>query len=450
VLRAGAAVANITPKPGVLLDGTIMQIGPAKLVHDELHVRALALDDGKTRLAIAICDCCMIGQDVYDKAKAIVKREVGLPADRMLFAATHSHCAVRAVHIGTGPLDNEYHEMLAQRIGDAVNQAVRNLAPAKVGWGSADKPEYPICRRWLMKPGKAGPNPFGQNSDRVRMTSGGKNAIKPVGPVDPELSILSIRHADGRPLALLGNYSIHYVAFKPATVGADYFGYFARRIEELLGSDDERPRFVGIMSNGTSGDTRAASGRGDPFERMRKVGYDLAGEAHRISKQIKYRDRISLAMRQTEIELAVRLPDEQRREWARTTWAAAKKKLDAGKRLTRPEVYARETILLGRFPRTVRVLLQAVRIGDLAIVAIPCEVFAETGLAIKKHSPLRQTFMISIANAYQGYLPPPEQHELGGYTTWPARSSFLEISAEPKIRAAVVDLLEQVSGKQSQ
>ena len=79
VFRAGAAVSNITPQPGVLLDGIIMQIGPVTHINDDLYVRALVLDDGTTRVAIAVCDTCMLGQDVCDKAKAIVNRETGLP-----------------------------------------------------------------------------------------------------------------------------------------------------------------------------------------------------------------------------------------------------------------------------------------------------------------------------------------------------------------------------------
>jgi hypothetical protein len=89
--------------------------------------------------------------------------------------------------------------------------------------------------------------------------------------------------------------------------------------------------------------------------------------------------------------------------------------------------------------------MQALRIGELAIVALPCEVFAETGLAIKQRSPLKSTFTIELANGYHGYLPTPEQHALGGYETWPARSSHLEIQAEPKIRAEALRLLNEIA-----
>jgi hypothetical protein len=55
---------------------------------------------------------------------------------------------------------------------------------------------------------------------------------------------------------------------------------------------------------------------------------------------------------------------------------------------------------------------------------------------------------MELANGAEGYIPPPEQHRLGGYTTWPARTAGLEVEAEPKIVGALLKLLEDVSGKQ--
>ena len=91
--------------------------------------------------------------------------------------------------------------------------------------------------------------------------------------------------------------------------------------------------------------------------------------------------------------------------------------------------------------------MQALRIGDLGIVAIPNEVYAITGLKIKAQSPFASTFNIELANGSEGYIPPPEQHALGGYTTWAARTAGLETNAEPRIIEECLRLLEQVAGK---
>ena len=97
------------------------------------------------------------------------------------------------------------------------------------------------------------------------------------------------------------------------------------------------------------------------------------------------------------------------------------------------------------YKASVKIKIQAIRIGDLGIATSPCETFAETGLALKSTSPFKSTFTISLANGYNGYLPPPEQMLLGGYETWRARSSYLTSEAEPKVLSTMKRLLREVS-----
>ena len=82
--------------------------------------------------------------------------------------------------------------------------------------------------------------------------------------------------------------------------------------------------------------------------------------------------------------------------------------------------------------------------GELGIAAIPCEVFVEIGLSVKKTSVWKTTCVVSLANGYFGYLPTPEHHALGGYETWRARSSFLEVNASTHIEKAIGALMKGV------
>src|SRR5947209_20452968 len=100
---------------------------------------------------------------------------------------------------------------------------------------------------------------------------------------------------------------------------------------------------------------------------------------------------------------------------------------------------------MANWPARKEIKLQAVRIGDLGIGTTPCETFGSTGLAIKLASPFPLTMVIELANGCSGYLPPPDQFQYGGYTTWRARTSFLEAGAEPKIQKTVLSLLRQVA-----
>jgi hypothetical protein len=70
-----------------------------------------------------------------------------------------------------------------------------------------------------------------------------------------------------------------------------------------------------------------------------------------------------------------------------------------------------------------------------------------TGLKLKAQSPFPVTMNVSLANGAEGYIPPPEQHKLGGYTTWAARTAGLEVEAEPRIVETALGLLEEVAGK---
>jgi len=254
-----------------------------------------------------------------------------------------------------------------------------------------------------------------------------------------------VQSAAGKPIALLANYSLHYVGGFPE-LSADYFAVFAEKIGGLLEADKD---FVGIMSNGTSGNINNVNFRVQPpkqqaGEQIRLVADSVAQAALKAYKTIEHRDFARLAMAQKEIELGVRLPNEsdvQRAKDILARAAAANKKVLT----TQPEIYARETALLAKYPAKVPVILQAIRIGELGIVANPCETFVEIGLEIKQRSPLRPTFTIELANGYNGYLPTPEHHEIGGYETWRARSSYLEANASRKIMETWRELLKEVA-----
>jgi hypothetical protein len=241
---------------------------------------------------------------------------------------------------------------------------------------------------------------------------------------------------------VLANYSMHYYGAEP--VSADYFGRFATALAKRIGAEGLDPPFVGMMSQGTSGDQMWM----DYGQPKREPGLDhyadaVARYAHQAYQAITYHDSVSLAMAETRLVVGRRVPDAARLAWAKTVVNRM-----AGRELpaSLPEVYAREAIALHDQPQR-ELLLQAIRIGDLGIAAIPNEVFAITGLKIKAQSPLEITMNIELANGSEGYIPPPEQHTLGGYTTWPARTAALEVQAEPRIVAAVLGLLEQVAEK---
>lgn len=447
IFRAGAFAADITPLEfPISVNGSMSDV-QAEHAHDPIHARCLVLDDGKTRLAFVVCDSCMIPRDIVDAAKDLASKRTGIAASHILISATHTHSAPTVTGVFQSEPDEDFRKFLVVRIAEAIQKAAGRLEPAQIGWGSADEPNQVFNRRWHVKPGTVLTDPFGGKRDTVQMNPGNSNPHKdkPSGPVDPQVSVLAVRSPDGRPIALFANYSLHYVGGVPGkSVSADYYGEFARQIAQKLGAAAD-PRFVGILSNGTSGNINNvnfaldALPKREPFEQIRLVAASVSEAAQRAYRDIEWKSWVRLDCRETDLELPVRLPSPEEVNEAKHLLALAKEP-PYGKL---PEIYARETILLSHYPKSVPVKLQAMRVGDLGIAAIPCETFVETGLAIKKESPL-MTFTISLANGYNGYLPTPEHHGWGGYETWRARSSYLATDAEPKIRETVLRLLQEL------
>lgn len=443
VFRAGAAKVDISPQQlPVIRNGGFIEAQDSRIA-DPIHARALALDDGSNRLVMVIVDSCMMPREFCDAIKAEAARKTGLRPDRMLLAATHAHSAPSVMDYCLGSrADPEYTRYLPGKIVEAIEAALARLQPARAAWASIDAGEWTNVRRWIMRPDKMRVDPFGQRSMRANMHPGYNNPdfIGPSGPKDPWLSLLSLQTSTGDPLALLANFSMHYFGGHDG-VSADYYGAFSEGIAQRLAPNV--PQFVGIMSQGTSGDLWWADyDRPKVDWTMDQYTGKLLDLVEKACRNLQYRTEISLAMSERRMELMRRLPDEKRLAWAQPILQA----MGDRRPRTQEEVYAEQALYIHQHPREALVL-QGLRIGDLAIAAIPNEVFALTGLKIKAFSPLASTFNIELANGASGYIPPPEQHALGGYTTWPARTAGLEVQAEPKIAQTVVELLEEVTGK---
>jgi Neutral/alkaline non-lysosomal ceramidase, N-terminal len=448
-LSAGAATSNITPPLGQMIVGNWVPL-PATHVHDELHARCLVLDDGETRVAIVVADNVGIPRRVLDEAKRLTAAQAKIPTDRILISSTHTHSAGTARgserEDPPEPLDT-YQTFVARRIADGIQRAVNNLEPAKMSVGSGSLPGEVFNRRWFMKPGPHLNNPFG-GTDQVMMNPpvGSPDLIKPAGPTDPGIGILSVYSDAGRPIALLANYSLHYVGGVPnGHVSADYFGVFARRMAKLLEPENQSPPFVAMLSNGTSGninniDFRGGQKRLPEYARMELVASEVAAEVVRASKGAEIHDAVRLAMVQRELTLETRRPTAALIGWARDVLARPE---GAPMKHPRERIYAERTLRMADMPARIDVPLQALRIGDLVIFAIPFEVFVEMGLELKAKSPFPQTFVMSIANGAYGYLPTVAHHELGGYETW-LGTNQVEIQAAPKIVDTLLEMLPQL------
>lgn len=402
-LRAGAAQTCITPHLGCHLDGHFTD-RVSDEVHDDLFAKAVVLDNGETRLGIVCCDLIIVTREMTEAVKARVAEQAGIPPDHLLVTATHTHYGPAVAGAFLTEPEVEYRERVPARIAEAVVLAARRLRPAQLGWAFGECPTEVHNRRWHMRDGSVRMNPGYLNPD----------AIRPVGPTDPTLSLLVLRDEARRPIAALGNLALHYVGSRNTDISSDYFGEFGRALQRCAGAE-----FVAIMTNGCFGDVnnvdfgRAAPAAPHPYYRLERVANVCAGEAWKAWNTLweeDYQSAPVLGAALEWVELAPRRPTPEQLVEAERYLAEHSLSEDLSR-----YAYAREHVLMADMPERMSLPIQALRIGDTALVGLPGEVFAEVGLELRQRSPFAHTVPVGLANDTIGYVAPDYQMDLGGY-----------------------------------
>ncbi len=411
-LQVGTAAVDISPTVFPMQ----LRSGKSDYVHDPLHVRAIAFQNGEGRAVVALIDAIGVGREMSDEAKAAVAETTGWKVEEMLVSGTHTHTAPKGGDTSPGRI--AYEARRKEGLVEALTKAIQSLEPAKVGFASDEEPSEVYNRRWFLKPGTMDPNPLG-GLDQVRTNAPRGNLVKPAGPTDPEVCVVDVRTRRGKALGLIANYSLHYVGGIPKVykdgkefgmASADYYGEFARVMPFRIGGSKPPENFVAMMTNGTSGDINnidfySKRAPRAPFEQIRVVANKTADAAWRATRKIEsYDENPLVAMRQREVKLNYRVPNEADLKKALELMKLSSKERNAIN--GRTSSVATNTIAYAdpTSPKTESVIIQAIRIGDQAIVSMPFEVLVEIGLEIKAKSPFPHTFTIELANGGYGYL----------------------------------------------
>jgi neutral ceramidase len=378
-----------------------------RCIHDELYARALVLSDGETTLGLVTCDLIDIPVRVIEAAKERIKEQTGIPPDHVLISSTHTHTAPSAVGALSTPDEPAYAESLIPRIADAMLMAVQDQVPAEAAHASGNCTEEVHNRRWRMADGSVRMNPGYENPD----------ALKPAGPTDPQLGLLVIRELTGRkPVAVYANLALHYVGTsQQGWVSGDYFSVFGDALQRMAGG-----KFVASMANGCQGDinncdfTRPARRPTHAYGEIERVGNVVAAEAWKqwnLLREDDFKSDIALGANIRLIPFRARRPTAEE-------LSAATELYESGENWGDTEwVYAREIVLLNESKSEWDIPVQVLRIGDLGIVGMQGEVFAEVGLDVKARSPMDQTMVVGLANGSVGYVATDRALDEGSYET---------------------------------
>ncbi|MFB3883566.1 MAG: hypothetical protein ACE149_20050 [Armatimonadota bacterium] len=434
--RAGAARRVITPHIGCHLGG-LYEDRIATDAQGDLHARALVLDSGDTAAVVCVCDLLSMPKETADRAKARAEELTGIPPANILIAATHTHFGPATYPLWEVPREDAYMEWLPSAIADAIKLAHNRLRPALLGHSSGDCPELVFNRRYRMKDGSVQTNPGRDPA-----------IVGPAGPTDPEVGFLVVLEPDRTPIAVLANYALHYVGGPElrTVLHADYFGSFDLALQRIAGHD-----LVGIMLNGCCGDINHIDVTRSyeypyPFAEIDRVADVVAGGVYQSWRGIQ-----SFAAA-PELRVANSTYRMRRREVTPARLAQAQERLERIRRgewppaaLERPDVLFDITAMkIADTPLEWEIPIQAMRIGDLGIAALPPEVFVEIGLDIKRRSPFARTLVGSLCNdSIDGYIPTAKAYDEGSYEVW---SSPAERGTGEGLADAAVDLLARVHG----
>jgi neutral ceramidase len=449
---AGAAQVDITPSLGTII-GVDFLPHYTRFIHDPLYVKSIVFTDNKIKIAIIIVDICIMATEYMDKIKADIASQTDIPKEYILLASNHNHASGDVVGLLGGAADKSYRQKIPQLIVNSVIKANANLKPAKIGKGFVDVPEYVVCRRYIMHENYEAKNPVTHGRDTVKTNPFGAEhlIIKPAATPDPELGFLAIKDLDDKYIAILGNYSLHYAADWPEdSITADYFGEFANQLKAKLGAGTD---FVGLMSNGTSGDVNIWDFMNperlpkEDYAKTKLIGKTLAQKVVETLETIIWETSPELKFKSETLTCNVRKPSKEDYDDAAAAFILHDfNNLNLNKEVTQ-RIYDREQVLLNEYPDEMQVDVQALQIGSLHIGALPGEFFAETGLKIKASVEEKSYFSICLANSYGGYIPPAHEMDRGGYETWRARSSFMVRDTEQILRERIVELVRKNSNQ---
>jgi len=286
----------------------------------------------------------------------------------------------------------------------------------------------------------------------------GKNnpdLVSPVGEIDPELAMMYVEGMDGTPISAVANFSLHYVGTgKTGDVSADYFGQFYHLMRHYLGGD-----CVPILWNAAcaqinnidfSGET---TWRDRGYPQAKRMANVLAGHMLTEIQLMKMHEELALGTVTGTLDFSRKVITEEDLVIADKVLAGGYEYDEGpfswvlGQPIpeNRVDVYANQCHRLAVLPEKMTAPVQAIRLGDAAIMALPGEIFVESGFRIKAQSSASPLMVVSLANGYIGYVCTDEAlTEEGGYETWGGMSSLGGVGTAPAMEELGGSLLGEL------
>ena len=415
--RAAAGKVDITPAIGTPMAG-FYAMRESIGVLEPLYAKAIVAEQGGEKAVFVVLDVAYTPRALVVATRALIEKQTGIAGERVMITATHTHSGptlprdsiMDDITGGKSPAVVDYMNKLPALIAQVVANANSNLAPAKAMATIGREENLSFNRRFVMKDGT-----FSWQGKKLN-----PEILRPAGPIDPDVGIWQLTSSDNKatPLATYVNFAMHPTIIGGLKFSPDYPGYLAKRLEAYYGSDMLTFFANGCCGNINQNNIKWGADQHGPREAER-VGTMLSAAVFRALPDLQPLKTFAPRVRSQMVTL-------RRRTYSADEIADARR---IALRMSDPQfdtpAKARAVCILDTVAKQdepLDVEVQAIAVGEeLAIVALPGEIFVELGISLKNASPFKQTFIAELANGSIGYIPNRGAYSEGLYEVFSAR-----------------------------
>jgi neutral ceramidase len=440
-LHIGIAEVNYTPSVGLDLVGNYRGDDYASRgINDSLYARAIVATDSKGEIAaILSVDICALRKEAVEMMRAYIASRTNIKPGNIMIHATHTHSGPRS------DLEAPEAEEYLQKAAGAVILAYENQKPTLMSIGRILEDKVSFVRRLKYDDG---------TTRMVWEKLDPNKVVEVLGTKDPEMITLSFEQEDKLAGTII-NFGCHPTNLTGSNwlYSADYPGYIAESLKKVKGND-----FIPMFVNGCCGNVTQVNykvGFISTYEECQRMGYKLGLDA---LAAMNNHEGVGGNIVEVSTEMVpiqrMSISDEQ------LAWAeAVKKKIDEeGMPPLQQDgipdaTYALRWIEMHKTQDVVDSLeVMVIRLGDVAFVGLPGEIFAEFGMEIKAESPFKNTIVMGLANDARAYFPTKVAYTQGpagftpmitGYETTPGTSRY-EIGAGEKLTSSAISQLKRL------
>lgn len=397
MLRVGFSEFDITPPVGKLIPGGFTACLTSEPARGKLLATAAAFSVDGNDLILVSADTLSIWPETCDRIRNIISEATGVPFDRILVAATHTHTGGQTDYqLWLCPPDFEVSALTEKGIVTAATDAYKNLSAASIGMGKGEERRYSFCRDIRMTDGSIKMNP--NRAHRELM-------VAPISTPDYSVNVMRIDSDAGDVRGFIVNYANHpdCHAKNKKSFSADFPGALRRGLKRVYGEDV----FV-LFFNGTAGDincidwlgTTSDSYYGGTKNAPEAIGAGLTSTVVEINADINANDSApDIASISKNVILARRYKTDADYAWAQEI-AKDMDSYDSKSKAFATEYLESDDDVSPEIPFEIH----TIRLGDWAIVGLPSEIFTEIGRRIKEGSPFKNTVVFELANGTHGYI----------------------------------------------